>query len=180
MRRRDHAAPRSAALLRLDLTEELPDVDVPTLVIVGTADVLTPPATRDGSPTLMPGARLGSIAGAGHMLMLERTDDVDALIIDFARECRDARSVTRSRTPPRRWADVLTDVPGVRVGHWTGADTGVTVVVLPAGTVGSVEIRGGAPATRETALLDPRPRSSRSTRSCSRAARRSAWPRPTA
>ncbi|MFN8026405.1 MAG: P1 family peptidase [Acidimicrobiia bacterium] len=46
-------------------------------------------------------------------------------------------------------------VPGVRVGHWTGDGTGVTVVLLPDGTVGSCEVRGGAPATRETALLDP-------------------------
>ena len=49
----------------------------------------------------------------------------------------------------------ITDVPGVRVGHWTGPDTGVTVVWAPAGTVGSGEVRGGAPATRETALLEP-------------------------
>lgn len=50
---------------------------------------------------------------------------------------------------------MITDVAGVRAGHWTGAATGVTVVVLPEGTVGSVEIRGGSPATRETAVLDP-------------------------
>ena len=50
---------------------------------------------------------------------------------------------------------MITDVPGVQAGHWTGADTGVTVVLLPPDTVGSVEIRGGAPATRETAVLDP-------------------------
>jgi L-aminopeptidase/D-esterase-like protein len=50
---------------------------------------------------------------------------------------------------------VITDVPGVRVGHWTGEATGVTVVVFPRDTVGSCEIRGGAPATRETALLEP-------------------------
>jgi L-aminopeptidase/D-esterase-like protein len=49
----------------------------------------------------------------------------------------------------------ITDVPGIRVGHWTGPDTGVTVVWAPAGTVGSGEVRGGAPATRETALLEP-------------------------
>jgi L-aminopeptidase/D-esterase-like protein len=55
--------------------------------------------------------------------------------------------------PPR--ADVITDVPGVLAGHWTGEATGVTVVVFPPETVGSVEIRGGAPATRETAVLDP-------------------------
>lgn len=40
-------------------------------------------------------------------------------------------------------------------GHWTGDNTGVTVIVPPPGTVGSGEVRGGAPATREFALLDP-------------------------
>jgi L-aminopeptidase/D-esterase-like protein len=40
-------------------------------------------------------------------------------------------------------------------GHWTGDGTGVTVVLPPAGTVGSGEVRGGAPATREFALLEP-------------------------
>lgn len=51
----------------------------------------------------------------------------------------------------------VTDVDGVRVGHWTdvGARTGCTVVLLPEGTVASGEVRGGAPATRETDLLDP-------------------------
>jgi L-aminopeptidase/D-esterase-like protein len=48
-------------------------------------------------------------------------------------------------------------VEGVAVGHWTDAvgRTGCTVVVLPPGTVASGEVRGGAPATREFALLDP-------------------------
>ena len=46
-------------------------------------------------------------------------------------------------------------IDGVRAGHWTGAATGVTVILLPEGTVGSGEVRGGAPATREFALLDP-------------------------
>jgi L-aminopeptidase/D-esterase-like protein len=46
-------------------------------------------------------------------------------------------------------------IEGLRVGHWTGDATGVTVIVTPAGTAGSGEVRGGAPATRELALLDP-------------------------
>lgn len=52
---------------------------------------------------------------------------------------------------------MITDVPGVRVGHWTdrSARTGCTVVLLPEGTVASGEVRGGAPATREFALLEP-------------------------
>ena len=52
---------------------------------------------------------------------------------------------------------MLTDVAGLRVGHWTDpvARTGCTVIVFPAGTVASGEIRGGAPGTREWELLDP-------------------------
>jgi L-aminopeptidase/D-esterase-like protein len=52
---------------------------------------------------------------------------------------------------------VITDVPGIRVGHATDLDglTGCTVVLCPPGTVGSGEVRGGAPATRETDLLRP-------------------------
>jgi L-aminopeptidase/D-esterase-like protein len=51
----------------------------------------------------------------------------------------------------------VTDIDGVRVGHWTDAValTGCTVVLLPEGTVASGEVRGGAPAAREMALLDP-------------------------
>ncbi|MET8150574.1 P1 family peptidase [Actinoplanes sp. NPDC049668] len=47
------------------------------------------------------------------------------------------------------------DLFSARAGHWTGDGTGVTVILPPAGTVGSGEVRGGAPATREFALLDP-------------------------
>ena len=51
----------------------------------------------------------------------------------------------------------LTDVPGIRVGHHTLAErpTGCTVVLAPEGTVAGVDVRGGAPGTRETDLLDP-------------------------
>ncbi len=52
---------------------------------------------------------------------------------------------------------MITDVAGVRAGHWTDpvARTGCTVVLLPEGTVASGEVRGGAPGTREFALLAP-------------------------
>jgi len=53
----------------------------------------------------------------------------------------------------------LTDVPGMRVGHTQrvgrGWRTGTTAVLLPDGTVGSIEVRGGGPGTRETDLLHP-------------------------
>lgn len=52
---------------------------------------------------------------------------------------------------------MLTDVAGVRVGHWTDpvARTGCTAVVLPPNSVASGEVRGGAPGTREFELLAP-------------------------
>lgn len=80
--RRD--APR--VLVGLDLTKDLPKVDVPTLVIGGTADVLTPPFEAKRMAKLIPNARLELMRGGGHMLMLEQTDELDRLITDFARE----------------------------------------------------------------------------------------------
>jgi L-aminopeptidase/D-esterase-like protein len=47
------------------------------------------------------------------------------------------------------------EIAGVRVGHVTLAGTGVTVLLFPADSVGSAEVRGGAPATREMDLLEP-------------------------
>ena len=48
-------------------------------------------------------------------------------------------------------------IEGVTAGHWSDAvaRTGCTVVLLPDGTVGSGEVRGGAPGTREFELLRP-------------------------
>lgn len=48
-------------------------------------------------------------------------------------------------------------VPGVYAGHHTlsARPTGCTVVLTPDGAVGGVDVRGGAPGTRETDLLDP-------------------------
>ncbi len=55
--------------------------------------------------------------------------------------------------------NALTDVDGLRVGHASvvGGLSGTTVVLAPpGGAVGGVDVRGAAPGTRETDLLDPR------------------------
>lgn len=59
----------------------------------------------------------------------------------------------------------ITDVSGILVGHHhrldpdatlgTGWACGTTVVLTPPGTTGAVDVRGGAPGSRETDLLDP-------------------------
>ena len=51
----------------------------------------------------------------------------------------------------------ITAIPGIAAGHWTDLDaaTGCTVILCGDGAVGGVAVRGGAPGTRETDLLDP-------------------------
>jgi L-aminopeptidase/D-esterase-like protein len=51
----------------------------------------------------------------------------------------------------------LTDVEGILVGHFTDTEalSGVTVAICPEGAVAGVDVRGSAPGTRETDLLNP-------------------------
>jgi L-aminopeptidase/D-esterase-like protein len=51
----------------------------------------------------------------------------------------------------------LTDVPGIKVGHVTRPErpTGCTVILVEAGAVAGVDVRGSAPGTIETDLLNP-------------------------
>ncbi len=53
--------------------------------------------------------------------------------------------------------NLITDIPGLRVGHAGDAKlgSGCTAIVFDAAVVASVDVRGGGPGTRETALLDP-------------------------
>jgi len=58
---------------------------------------------------------------------------------------------------PKILKDAIVDVPGIKVGHSHDltAGTGCTVVICEEGAVTGVDIRGGAPGTRETDLLNP-------------------------
>src|SRR5680860_1113287 len=49
------------------------------------------------------------------------------------------------------------NLAGISVGHHTdlAGATGCTVILAPGGATASVEVRGGAPGTRETDLLSP-------------------------
>ena len=51
----------------------------------------------------------------------------------------------------------ITDVPGIEVGHAQDDEalTGCTVILCRMGAVAGVDVRGGAPGTRETDLLNP-------------------------
>lgn len=63
------------------------------------------------------------------------------------------------RSKPERTEEnsAITDVAGIKVGHFTDPrrPTGCTVIIAEEGAVAGVDVRGAAPGTRETDLLDP-------------------------
>lgn len=64
---------------------------------------------------------------------------------------------SRSLVRKKSLAGSITDVPGVEVGHAQDAHalTGCTVIMCRRAAVAGVDVRGGAPGSRETDLLDP-------------------------
>ena len=71
-----------------------------------------------------------------------------------------SRDTRASADPnPNEWLPPgsITDVPGIKVGHFTlkSRPTGCTVILCEAGAVAGVDVRGSAPGTRETDLLNP-------------------------
>jgi pimeloyl-ACP methyl ester carboxylesterase len=75
-----------AVLFGMDLTPDLSNIDLPTLVIGGTLDALTPPAEARRLARIIPGARLEMIEGGGHTIMLEQAETLEALLVEFAQE----------------------------------------------------------------------------------------------
>ncbi len=67
------------------------------------------------------------------------------------------RSVDSKKIVSLRRANAITEVHGIEVGHAQDEEalTGCTVILCRKGAVAGVDVRGGAPGTRETNLLDP-------------------------
>lgn len=74
------------ALARFDLRPDLAAIPVPTLVVCGTRDRLTPARASRSMAQRIPDARLELLEDAGHMPMFERAEEVSRLLADFARE----------------------------------------------------------------------------------------------
>jgi 3-oxoadipate enol-lactonase len=68
---------------RPDSMPLLPAITIPTLVLVGDEDVLTPPAESEAIAAAIPNASLVRIAGAGHLSNLERAQAFEASVEDF-------------------------------------------------------------------------------------------------
>jgi pimeloyl-ACP methyl ester carboxylesterase len=68
---------------RRDQTDLLETIRVPTLIIVGSEDVLTPPADSEAMHAKIEGSRLVKIEGAGHVSNLERPGEFDRALAEF-------------------------------------------------------------------------------------------------
>jgi pimeloyl-ACP methyl ester carboxylesterase len=68
---------------RLDITEEIQKITVPTLLICGEDDKMTPPALSRYMKEKIPGAKLALIGDAGHFVMQENTDAFNSALKDF-------------------------------------------------------------------------------------------------
>jgi YbgC/YbaW family acyl-CoA thioester hydrolase len=69
---------------RPDSTPLLPTLEgLPSLVVVGEEDQLTPPARSQAMADLLPGSRLIVIPGAGHLTPMERPEAATAAVADF-------------------------------------------------------------------------------------------------
>jgi pimeloyl-ACP methyl ester carboxylesterase len=71
-----------------DLMDELGRINAPALVIAGDLDRLTPPKYGRYLATHLPSASLRIVAGAGHMVMLERPGEVAHMVRTFAMKIR--------------------------------------------------------------------------------------------
>ena len=68
---------------RADSRSILAGISIPTLVVVGAEDALTPPVDSEAMASAIPGARLTTIPGAGHLAPMERPGAVAAALSDF-------------------------------------------------------------------------------------------------
>ena len=87
MARIDPAAFRigARAVWLADQAERAAHIRIPTLVVCGAEDHVTPPALSRQLAELIPGTRYEAIEGAGHLTNLERPDEFNRLVEEFVR-----------------------------------------------------------------------------------------------
>ena len=81
-----------SACNQLDLTQELVKINVPSLVICGAEDKMTPPDFSRQLAAGIDGARLEIIEGAGHMVMMEKPAEFNMILTKFTEQILSAVS----------------------------------------------------------------------------------------
>ncbi len=82
------AAPQAAlgslhAVLDFDFADRLSQLDLPTLVVVGSRDIVVPPGEGELAAARIPGARLVKMRGVGHQPVDEHPEEFDRLLAEF-------------------------------------------------------------------------------------------------
>ena len=72
------------------MAERLGEIEVPTLVVVGNQDILTPRGDSEELAELIPTAELVVISGAAHGLMIEHASTYNRVLLDFLRRAEAA------------------------------------------------------------------------------------------
>ena len=85
-------ASQVAGILSIDdeLKSLLPSIDVPTLVIVGNQDILTPRGDSEQLADLIPTAELVVVSGAAHGFMIEHATTFNRVLLDFLKRAERA------------------------------------------------------------------------------------------
>ena len=73
----------AAGELHQDLIDQLPDIAVPTLVMVGNQDILTPRGDSEDLAATIPTAELVVISGAAHGFMVEHASTFNRVLLEF-------------------------------------------------------------------------------------------------
>ena len=81
-------ARRLALLETFDVADQLWRIDVPTLVLAGSRDVIVPPARQRALAEAIPGARFELIDGAGHVAFLTHRNEVTRRVRKLLRTLR--------------------------------------------------------------------------------------------
>jgi pimeloyl-ACP methyl ester carboxylesterase len=74
-----------------DIMDRVGTIKVPTLVVCGSDDLLTPPKYARFLAEKIEGARIEIIGDAGHMVMIEKPDEFNRRLMDFLQSLRDRR-----------------------------------------------------------------------------------------
>ena len=86
---------------RPDRRGDLPKIAVPTLVMVGEEDVITPPAEAQAMAEAIPNARLEVIPQAGHMAPYENPSAANAAILRFLKSLEQLKLMHGRESPKR-------------------------------------------------------------------------------
>lgn len=75
------------AMFKFDETATLPQISVPTLVVVGKSDIATRPFASQRMSTEIPQAELSVLSPGGHMALMERNQQFSEIIRAFSTSC---------------------------------------------------------------------------------------------